>query len=1450
VATNIGDLLLRITADASGVSNSLNEVKGQLSSFSSMAKGIIAGISLDKIFDTTIKSNATFEQYRTSFEVLMGSADKAKQHMESLNKFAAETPFELLGIIQASQQLETYGLKTETYLKVAGNTASAFGKQITDVTSALGKLASGNTGEGLERLRDFGITSKQLAEQKITFDKGGSLTSSVKQTMEAVVNIMNQKYSGMMDKQSQTANGLFSTLKDNLSAFGRQIGEQTFDLLKVKLQSFMALFQQWGNDGTLKAISNKLSEGFIGVVNTIQVAINFIVTYKSQIASLVGVYIAVTTALKVAATAQSVFNAVAMMNPYVAVAAALIGLAGAVWGYKAANDALKTSTEDVQKQHDTLSTSIEKLTTDYQNLAIVESQMGTYNKNSGYEEAMKKIDAYQKRIDNLKDYQAELDKLNGVNADAPPTQNVAIDQLNAKIDELKGKYKDVIDLNNKFNDASNIAKQKQKIESTIKESQAIQDNTTSYEALYNKIRSGQPLNQQEINANNKMIAQYPQYKTVLNEKTGAIGIDIQALGSQKSATEILAKAEFASYQASMSQQASKTSQIIENTKTRITAINTEIEANNKLAIALGGSGTSEQASFAFKPGVGPNSNSPTGDPFRDAISGIAKKNNTELKQQSATAQAELDKLNNLYAAQKGASDLTYEQYSSQYTPSSSGSSSDPYSNLDNSPRGSSGKSSRDKVGEAGKTAQEIAAEEARIAEEAKQKEEDDRQTYLNNYIRDNITAKKAVGELTLEAEENQWKYVRNNLSKTTEEQQQADQAIYQNKKDKFEDEVKDIETKKSLGKINADEEIALYKNLLNNKAYDEETKTKLTLTLRQKILDNSKTWIDEEKQYNNMSLEEEKSAWTRVYENQKDNIEAVKTATQELYRIKREEIQNTLELQKEESSFNSIILSQTKKDSYISDKGDGTPKYNDTSFDKALALSNDVVNNMKIKYGIGGSFSDSDMSKQSNAIMENIKKVGDFKKSDVDSFIDNYLKEIKKPFTEIDKAILLELNRSATDKDLFGFHEAKPIDEVIVKDKIAKILSTPFDQIKSEMNQNISDIATYYKSAIETKKNTPTDLFNWRTNNSNKWITNQTNNGLLDEAGTKEAYDRMIKYHQQYLNEIKKSTTMSEVEKYAEENRVTQLIVDLNVKKYKLYVDALKANIKNEYDIQQEKIKKDQQLDKEALEEKKTTIKELYEAKVESIDKEKALYDETIIADNRSKELGELEIKKQLYLNAATKEGKEKLADIIKQMNTINADIEKDAKNKEFTARKEKLKADYDINVKEYEDKQKADDLAYGNKLTKLQQNYDNENKATETYVTQNVSILESGQIVFSDKLETIFKTNNDNIQKIKNLGIGYLDEILKKYNETMEVMSKVRIDPGINNVDISASKYRDTIMSGIYKKNKGYDATQELLNKLKINNNYNTQTNNITVNDSVSANILSNEIGVNFYKG
>lgn len=231
-----------------------------------------------------ISSNAQFEDFSTRFEVLLGSAGAAQERMEELAEFGKRTPFELPGVVQADLILQSFGFHSEEAAQkfgmsgeqireVAGNVASGTGAKFEEIAGYLGRFASGATGEAIMRFQELGIvTREQMSNMGLEFSKAGQLMSPVPEAMTVVLQMMEEKYGGLMDAQSQTFGGLMSNLMDWKDNTIREITAPIFELLRDRLSGFVTWLSGPQMTGliekTVKIVTN-LFGGFRYIIDNI-----------------------------------------------------------------------------------------------------------------------------------------------------------------------------------------------------------------------------------------------------------------------------------------------------------------------------------------------------------------------------------------------------------------------------------------------------------------------------------------------------------------------------------------------------------------------------------------------------------------------------------------------------------------------------------------------------------------------------------------------------------------------------------------------------------------------------------------------------------------------------------------------------------------------------------------------------------------------------------------------------------------------------------------------------------------------------------------------------------------------------------------------------------------------------------------------------------------------------
>lgn len=259
--------LKAIELGATGAAKGIGLVVRKGLDFARAAAGwgaLAAGAGAGWLVGGTIGLASDFEQFQVVLENTEGSAEKARKAMDWVKSFAKTTPYEVAQVMEAFVALKSYGIDPMSgSLMSLGNAASGMNKPL---MQAIEMLADAQTGE-FERLKEFGVRAKVTGD-KVTFTymKAGREISRTAKTSgteinRAVLGIFDDRFSGMMDRQSHTLKGMWSNLQDMFANFQLDVADAGFfDTIKSKLQGVLDWINAKANDGTLKRWAENVSQ--------------------------------------------------------------------------------------------------------------------------------------------------------------------------------------------------------------------------------------------------------------------------------------------------------------------------------------------------------------------------------------------------------------------------------------------------------------------------------------------------------------------------------------------------------------------------------------------------------------------------------------------------------------------------------------------------------------------------------------------------------------------------------------------------------------------------------------------------------------------------------------------------------------------------------------------------------------------------------------------------------------------------------------------------------------------------------------------------------------------------------------------------------------------------------------------------------------------------------------
>lgn len=177
-------------------------------------------VSGGAIVKSFLDSAVQMEKYEQTLKAITGSTKAARAELEKYTKFAATTPFDLPGVVEAATKMRALKVDVDRFLPLAGDLAAVFDRKLPDAALALSKALSGSQ-DGLTQLQDsFGVTKKELEDAGAIINQSTKAidVSRLDELQAALQKVISTKFGGTMKAQADSAAGAFSNLED---AFGR-----------------------------------------------------------------------------------------------------------------------------------------------------------------------------------------------------------------------------------------------------------------------------------------------------------------------------------------------------------------------------------------------------------------------------------------------------------------------------------------------------------------------------------------------------------------------------------------------------------------------------------------------------------------------------------------------------------------------------------------------------------------------------------------------------------------------------------------------------------------------------------------------------------------------------------------------------------------------------------------------------------------------------------------------------------------------------------------------------------------------------------------------------------------------------------------------------------------------------------------------------------------------------
>jgi tape measure domain-containing protein len=258
--------------DAVNQLNRVNKAAGTLQGTVGKLVGAFAGIQAAKfVFFKT----AELETQTRSLKVLTGSLGNAQKIIKELQQFGAVTPFTSSELIETAKRLKAFGFETEKIVDVTkrlGDIAGATGADLGGIATAFGQIQAKGRLQGEELLqlqergvdlqgtlrKEYGLTAEEFQK---ALSKGQIGADAVSFALEKLTE-KGGKYADGAIAQSDTLNGKFSTLTDNIDGVARTIGEVLTPALKDAFDIAIRLTTAINQALAARSITDRDKQGF------------------------------------------------------------------------------------------------------------------------------------------------------------------------------------------------------------------------------------------------------------------------------------------------------------------------------------------------------------------------------------------------------------------------------------------------------------------------------------------------------------------------------------------------------------------------------------------------------------------------------------------------------------------------------------------------------------------------------------------------------------------------------------------------------------------------------------------------------------------------------------------------------------------------------------------------------------------------------------------------------------------------------------------------------------------------------------------------------------------------------------------------------------------------------------------------------------------------------------
>ena len=254
VANDVGNVERNTRKATSGVKSFAAQCSKMSSAINAIATIQIGGVftsvagSILNAGVASVQAAAQMRQYEIAFQTMLKSAEGGTQMLRELQQFAADTPFDVPGVVSAGQQLMAFGFKANEVIPMLtslGDAAAGLGlgsEGVSRLAYALGQMQTSGKLNSQDMMQ---LTSAGIAAWDMLAEKAGLSVAEMKElcsqgaidskaAVQTIIEGMNGQFGGMMEKTSTEVTGLMANIEETVGTTSVVIGNYLTEAFGIK----------------------------------------------------------------------------------------------------------------------------------------------------------------------------------------------------------------------------------------------------------------------------------------------------------------------------------------------------------------------------------------------------------------------------------------------------------------------------------------------------------------------------------------------------------------------------------------------------------------------------------------------------------------------------------------------------------------------------------------------------------------------------------------------------------------------------------------------------------------------------------------------------------------------------------------------------------------------------------------------------------------------------------------------------------------------------------------------------------------------------------------------------------------------------------------------------------------------------------------------------------------